>query len=251
MWSVQARSSVDRNDLTPTPRRISWGRPSVLVNIAHCWELNVVAVCQDSSVALCRYRLPCIRFCTHQSWFCGPSVLCYVRTGFTLLDVFRMFLFSCFESSADLAYIAPGASRAIVLCTTYVTLVCFSGSGLSFGDGKRCSKARVVSLWFWCRIVSVSFYGIKITTKPLRTLEQRFPPPKDRPLPEKQSNVVYTISCADCSSSYIGETDVQQYKSGSNIAKHAWTQDHKINFDECKRQKIENSNDEKQPFRKR
>jgi hypothetical protein len=27
---------------------------------------------------------------------------------------------------------------------------------------------------------------------------------------------------------------VQQYKSGSNIAKHAWTQDHKINFDECK-----------------
>ena len=49
-------------------------------------------------------------------------------------------------------------------------------------------------------------YGIKTTTKPLRTLEQGFPSPKDRPLPEKQTNVVYKINCADCSWSYIGET---------------------------------------------
>ena len=89
-------------------------------------------------------------------------------------------------------------------------------------------------------------YGIRTTTKPLRTLEQGFPSPKDRPLPEKQTNVVYKINCADCSWSYIGETgraletrkkehkrNVKQCKSGSNIAKHAWTQDHKINFDEC------------------
>jgi hypothetical protein len=89
-------------------------------------------------------------------------------------------------------------------------------------------------------------YGIRTTTKPLRTLEQGFPSPKDRPLPEKQTNVVYKINCADCSWSYIGETgraletrkkehkrNVKQSKSGSNIAKHAWTQDHKINFDEC------------------
>ena len=49
-------------------------------------------------------------------------------------------------------------------------------------------------------------YGIRTTTKPLRTLEQGFPSPKDRPLPEKQTNVVYNINCADCSWSYIGET---------------------------------------------
>ena len=28
--------------------------------------------------------------------------------------------------------------------------------------------------------------------------------------------------------------NVEQFKSGSNIAKHAWTHDHKINFDDCK-----------------
>jgi hypothetical protein len=57
---------------------------------------------------------------------------------------------------------------------------------------------------------------------------------------------VYKINCADRSWSYIGETgrafetgkkehkrNLKQSKSGSNIAKYAWTQDHKINFDEC------------------
>ena len=90
-------------------------------------------------------------------------------------------------------------------------------------------------------------HDIRTTTKPLRTLEQHFPSLKDRPLPEKQTNVVYKINCADCSWSYIGETgrafgtrkkehkrNVEQFKSGSNIAKHAWTHDHKINFDDCK-----------------
>ncbi len=89
-------------------------------------------------------------------------------------------------------------------------------------------------------------HGIRTTTKPLRTLEQDFPSPKDRPLPEKKTNVIYKINCADCSWSYICETgraletrkkehkrNVKQCKSGSNIAKHAWTQNHKINFDEC------------------
>ena len=46
--------------------------------------------------------------------------------------------------------------------------------------------------------------------------------------------------------SYIGETgraletrkkehkrNVEHYKPGSNISKHAWTHDHKINFDDC------------------
>ena len=49
-------------------------------------------------------------------------------------------------------------------------------------------------------------HDIRTTTKPLRTFEQHFPSPKDRPLPEKQTNVVYKINCADCTWSYIGET---------------------------------------------
>ncbi len=63
------------------------------------------------------------------------------------------------------------------------------------------------------------------------------------PSPEDQTNVVYKINCADCSWSYIGETgrafntrrkehvrNVELCKSGSNIASHAWTNNHKIDF---------------------
>ena len=76
-------------------------------------------------------------------------------------------------------------------------------------------------------------HDIRTTTKPLATLEQHFPSPKVRPLPKKQTNLVYKINCEDCSRSYIGETgrpferrkkehkrNVEQFKSGSNIAKH-------------------------------
>jgi hypothetical protein len=49
-------------------------------------------------------------------------------------------------------------------------------------------------------------HDIRVTTKPLRTLEQIFPSTKDPPLSENQTNVVYQINCSDCSWSYIGET---------------------------------------------
>ena len=49
-------------------------------------------------------------------------------------------------------------------------------------------------------------YDIRVTNKPLRTLEQEFPSPKDRPSTEKQTNVVYKIDCMNCSWCYIGET---------------------------------------------
>ena len=91
-------------------------------------------------------------------------------------------------------------------------------------------------------------HDIRTTTKPLCTLEQHFPSPKEkRSLLEKQTNAVYKINCADCSWSYIGEIgrafeprnkehkrNVEQFKSGSNIPEHARTHDHKINFDDCK-----------------
>ena len=86
-------------------------------------------------------------------------------------------------------------------------------------------------------------HDIRVTTKPLRTLEQMFPSTKDRPLPENQTNVVYQINCSDCSWSYVGETgrafitrrkeherNVKKCKSGSNIANHAWANDHRIDF---------------------
>ena len=89
------------------------------------------------------------------------------------------------------------------------------------------------------------YQDIRVTTKPLRTLEQIFHSTKDRPPPEDQTNVVYQINCSDCSWGYIaiGETgrafktrkreherNVEKYKSGSNIANHAWKNDHRIDF---------------------
>ena len=50
-------------------------------------------------------------------------------------------------------------------------------------------------------------HDIKVSNKPtIRTLQQEFPSPKDRPEIEKQTNVIYKIPCKDCSWSYIGET---------------------------------------------
>ena len=90
-------------------------------------------------------------------------------------------------------------------------------------------------------------YDIKVISKPLRTLNQMLPSPKDRPSEEKQTNVIYQINCADCSWKYIGETgrsletrkkehirNVKKCKVGSNIAKHAWDNDHAIDFANCK-----------------
>ena len=81
---------------------------------------------------------------------------------------FHMFLFSRFEGSAGLTYVAPGTVCAIHLVYE--------------------STERLKRL--------LKRHGIRTTTKPLRTLEQHFPSPKDRPLPEKQTNVVYKINFA-------------------------------------------------------
>ena len=71
-------------------------------------------------------------------------------------------------------------------------LVCFSGSGLSFGDGK-CQLRRL----------------------PLELYR------RDRLGSRKEKKGTYI-------------RNVKQFKAGFNIGKHAWTQDHTINFDECK-----------------
>ena len=86
-------------------------------------------------------------------------------------------------------------------------------------------------------------HDIRVVNKPLKTLQQEFPSPKSRPPIDLQPNVVYKISCADCPWSYVGETgrcfetrrkehvrNVKSYARGSNIAKHAWSANHSIDF---------------------
>ena len=87
-------------------------------------------------------------------------------------------------------------------------------------------------------------HDIQVVNKPLKTLQQEFSSPKFRPPIEHQPNVVYKIPCADCGWCYVGETgrcfetrkkehvrNVKTYANGSNIAKHAWSSDHRIDFD--------------------
>ena len=86
-------------------------------------------------------------------------------------------------------------------------------------------------------------HDMKVFSKPVTTLQQQFPSLKHRPTMEEQTNIIYKIPCKDCSWSYIGETgrslktrksehfrNVEHRKRGSNVAKHAWTHDHVIDF---------------------
>ena len=51
-------------------------------------------------------------------------------------------------------------------------------------------------------------HDIKVFNKPLRTLQQAFPSPKDRPAANKQANVIYKIRCKDYPWNYIGQTEI-------------------------------------------
>ncbi|XP_068691539.1 uncharacterized protein [Montipora foliosa] len=86
-------------------------------------------------------------------------------------------------------------------------------------------------------------HEIRVVTKPLKTLQQEFPSPKTRQPLDQQCNVVYKIPCSDCPWSYIGETgrcfltrkkehqrNLKNFAKGSNIASHAWKNDHSIDF---------------------
>lgn len=76
------------------------------------------------------------------------------------------------------------------------------------------------------------------------TLQQEFRSSKFRPPIEHQPNVVYEIPCADCDWCYVGETgrcfktrkkeyirNVKTCANGSNTARHAWSFDHRVDFD--------------------
>ena len=49
-------------------------------------------------------------------------------------------------------------------------------------------------------------HGIKVAFKPYQTMSQMFPKPKDQIDKEETRGPVYDIPCADCSKSYVGET---------------------------------------------
>ena len=85
---------------------------------------------------------------------------------------------------------------------------------------------------------------IRVVNKPFKTVQQEFPSPKFRQPPDLQSNVVYKIPFRDCPWNYIGETgrcfqtrkkehqrNLKNYAKGSNVANHAWQNNHSIDFD--------------------
>ena len=85
---------------------------------------------------------------------------------------------------------------------------------------------------------------IRVVSKPAKTLQHEFPSPKFRQPLDLQCNVVYKIPCSDCCWSYVGETgrclrtrrkehqrNLKNYTSGSNIANHAWENNHAIDFE--------------------
>ena len=87
-------------------------------------------------------------------------------------------------------------------------------------------------------------HDIQVVNKPFKTLQQDFPSPKFRPSIERQPNVIDKIPCADCDWCYEDETgrcfesrtkelvkNVKTCDNGSNIAKHTWSFDHRIYFD--------------------
>ena len=49
-------------------------------------------------------------------------------------------------------------------------------------------------------------HGIKVAFKPYQTIRQMFPKLKDQMDKEETCDPIYDIPCADCSKSYVGET---------------------------------------------
>ena len=72
---------------------------------------------------------------------------------------------------------------------------------------------------------TVRQHDITVTSKPLQTLQQHFPSPKNRVEPCKQTNVVFKIPCGERNWSYIGETgrafETRKKEHMRNVKTHA------------------------------
>jgi len=89
---------------------------------------------------------------------------------------------------------------------------------------------------------------IRVVSKPFKTLQQEFPSPKFRqPMDLRTNAVVSKIPCSDCSWNYIGETgrcfqtrnkehkrNLKNYAKCSNIANHAWSNNHLIDSENAR-----------------
>ena len=86
-------------------------------------------------------------------------------------------------------------------------------------------------------------HDIQVVSKPFTTLQQELTSPKLRPSIEHQLNVIYKIPYADWDWCYVSETgycfetrkkkhsrNVKTCANGSNIVKHAWSFDHRIDL---------------------
>ena len=86
---------------------------------------------------------------------------------------------------------------------------------------------------------------IKVVNKPLKTLQEECHSSRFRPSIEHHPNLVYKIPCADFDWRHADKVDrcfktrdkehirnVKTCANGSNVAKHAWSFDHRIDFDD-------------------
>ena len=91
-------------------------------------------------------------------------------------------------------------------------------------------------------------HKIKCAFYSKETLRKQLSKPKDKVPLDDRNNIVYKIPCSDCNASYIGETkrsfSVRKKEHESNVrnghtetskvAKHCWSNDHRMNLDEMK-----------------
>ena len=90
-------------------------------------------------------------------------------------------------------------------------------------------------------------HDFRVTTRPLKILQQEFSLPKFSVPTEQQMNIVYQIPCTVCDWNYIGETgrafvarkkkhirNIKTSAQGFNIANHACKFDHSIDIDNAK-----------------
>nr|CAB3248364.1 glucosylceramidase-like [Phallusia mammillata] len=89
--------------------------------------------------------------------------------------------------------------------------------------------------------------GVKVAMKPLKTIGQLLPKPKDATIPQHRTGVVYQVPCRDCDMVYIGQTKrnlnsrLKEHKvavknmdvNKSALCEHVFVCDHRINWNDA------------------